>query len=485
MSLEIGAAYIRVSTDDQTELSPDAQLRVIRDAAKADGYMIPEDYIFIETRGISGRKAGNRPGFQKMIATAKSQSPAPFQRLYVWKFSRFARNQEESVFYKSILRKKCNVDIKSVSEPIMEGMFGRLIESIIEWFDEYYSVNLSGEVTRGMTEKAMRDGYQSTPCIGYKAVGGGRPFMIDPETIQIVEYIHRAYHDGTDMTNIARECNKRGWITRRGIPFERRTIERILKNRFYIGDVTWKDITFHGAHELSQAVVSVFDENQDRIESERKPAHRRDVSPEKHWLSGMMRCGRCGAAMTLHPSNDKKRRPDFYNCWKYVKGSHEGSNSITVPKAERIVLESMQEVIRTGSLEFEKKPKKRSSGSAEASAILSAIQRVDNKAVRAKEAYMGGVDTLDEYRVNKEKLLKERESLLLELQALEGEPEEEVTVEDMVFRIRDVYNLLINPDVALDKKATAFRSIVREIVYDRVSKTMQIRYSACGADCKK
>lgn len=36
-ALEIGAAYIRVSTDDQTELSPDAQLRVILDEAKKDG----------------------------------------------------------------------------------------------------------------------------------------------------------------------------------------------------------------------------------------------------------------------------------------------------------------------------------------------------------------------------------------------------------------------------------------------------------------
>ena len=103
-ALEIGAAYIRVSTDDQTELSPDAQLRVILDEAKKDGFVIPPEYIFEEKKGISGRKADNRPEFQKMIAIAKSQSPAPFKRLYLWKFSRFARNQEESTFYKGILR---------------------------------------------------------------------------------------------------------------------------------------------------------------------------------------------------------------------------------------------------------------------------------------------------------------------------------------------------------------------------------------------
>ena len=42
-TLEIGAAYIRVSSDEQTELSPDAQVRVIKDAAKADGYYIPDE----------------------------------------------------------------------------------------------------------------------------------------------------------------------------------------------------------------------------------------------------------------------------------------------------------------------------------------------------------------------------------------------------------------------------------------------------------
>ena len=110
-NLRIGAAYIRVSTDDQAELSPDAQLRVIMDEAKKDGFLIPAEYIFEEKRGISGRKADNRPEFQRMISIAKSQVPAPFERLYLWKFSRFARNQEESTFYKGILRK--NAELKS------------------------------------------------------------------------------------------------------------------------------------------------------------------------------------------------------------------------------------------------------------------------------------------------------------------------------------------------------------------------------------
>ena len=111
-----------------------------------------------------------------VIAQAKSPEH-PYDVILVWKFSRFARNQEESIVYKSML-KKDRVDVISVSEPVIDGPFGSLIERIIEWMDEYYSIRLSGEVLRGMKEKALRNGYQSSPCLGYEAVGHGKPFQI-------------------------------------------------------------------------------------------------------------------------------------------------------------------------------------------------------------------------------------------------------------------------------------------------------------------
>ena len=266
-----GAAYIRVSTDDQTELSPDAQLRMIRAAALADGFSIPEPFIFVEKRGISGRHAGNRPAFQKMIAEAKSSFPPPFSRLYLWKFSRFARNQEESIFYKGILRKKCGIEIKSISEPIMEGMFGRLIETIIEWSDEYYSINLSGEVLRGMTEKALQKGYQTSPCLGYRAAGGGRPFLLIPEEIQIVEQIFLDFHYGMAPSGIAKKLNLFGFSTKRGNPFDSRSVTRILKNPFYAGTVIWNGHQFQGAHEISPILAALYKPNQNRLEALKKP----------------------------------------------------------------------------------------------------------------------------------------------------------------------------------------------------------------------
>ena len=172
----------QVSTDKQEELSPDAQRRLLLDYAKAHNIFISPDLIFTEN-GISGRKADKRPEFQKMISIAKSDTP-PFSVILVWTFSRFARNQEESIVYKSMLKKQHGVDVVSITEPLIEGPFGSLIERIIEWMDEYYSINLSTETLRGMTEKAMRGGYQSTPSLGYRSPGYGQPFVIVPEEMK-------------------------------------------------------------------------------------------------------------------------------------------------------------------------------------------------------------------------------------------------------------------------------------------------------------
>lgn len=476
-SLSIGAAYIRVSTDDQTELSPDAQLRVILDAAKNDGITIPPEFIFMEDRGRSGRRADNRPEFQRMIAIAR-QNPAPFQYLYLWKFSRFARNQEESTFYKGILRKKCGVTIKSVSEPIMDGMFGRLVEMIIEWSDEFYSINLSGEVIRGMTQKAIEHGYQTTPCLGYDAVGGGKPFVINDEQYKIVEFIHQSFFDGKDMLQIVREANSLGYRTRRGNPFDLRSVKLVLTNPFYIGTVKWRDQAFQGTHECRKSVVSVFSANQERLQREFRPKGRRDVSACRHWLSGVLKCSSCGSTLGFNRSNDTKRRPDIFQCWKYTRGMHPGSCSISVLRAERAVLESLKTVLDTGDVKFSYVRPSNPERENRSAAIQAAFERLSLKELRIREAFEGGVDTLEEYRNNKIRLQKERERLQEELDSINNEsvPDPEIGKKELLRRIRTVYDLLQSSDVDMETKGNSIRQILQKIVYDSRTKSMDFYY---------
>ena len=227
----IAAAYVRVSTDDQMELSPDSQMEKIREYAAKNGLLLLSEYIFHDD-GISGRAAEKRPGFQQMIATAKDPSH-PFDVIIVWKFSRFARNQEESIFYKSILRSKCKVDVVSVSEPLIAGPFGSLIERIIEWMDEFYSVRLAEEVKRSMTVNAKNGSLQATPSFGYRVEN--RQLVIVPEEAEIIREIFRRFISGDAMFRIAKDLSSRGVRTHRGNPFENRTIDYILNNPVYLG----------------------------------------------------------------------------------------------------------------------------------------------------------------------------------------------------------------------------------------------------------
>ena len=152
--MKTAAAYIRVSTDDQVEYSPASQLDKIREYAKRNGYILPDEYVYMD-EGISGRHTAKRAAFNRMIGAAK-QKPKPFDAILLWKFSRFARNREDSIVYKSMLRKQCGIDVISISENVGDDKMSVLIEALIEAMDEYYSINLSEEVKRGMTEKASR-----------------------------------------------------------------------------------------------------------------------------------------------------------------------------------------------------------------------------------------------------------------------------------------------------------------------------------------
>ena len=473
----IGAAYIRVSTDDQLDLSPDSQLDEIKKYAAANDIVLSPDYIFMEQEGRSGKKAENRPEFQRMISTAKVK-PKPFDCILVWKFSRFARNQDESTFYKGMLRKKLGIDVVSVSEPIMEGMYGRLIEMIIEWQDEFYSYNLGVEVKRGMTKKAELQGYQIVPCLGYAAVGNGKPFVIVEDEYKIVEDIFQMYAlENLDRTAIARRLNAQGKKAKRGNPFEQRTITRILTNPFYNGTVSWNGISFQGSHETRQSVTGLYDICQERLKQEFRPVKRRSISTCRHWLSGILKCSVCGATMSYNGGG--KSRPDaVFACWKYAKGLHKESCSVTVAKAERIVIRSLEKILETGNFEYDRIPRPASEqDSSQKAAIEVKLERLALKEERIRSAYENGIDSLEEYRTRKEQLLKERAELEAELASLEpADCSPALSREELLERVKTVHDLLCSPDVDFETKGTALRSILKFIVFDREADRFEFHY---------
>ena len=93
------AFYARVSSDRQdVDLSVSAQLRALKDYARANGYSVARQYV---DEAESGRVA-DRPQFREMIEEG-SKPNAPFEVILVWKFSRFTRKREHAVAFKSML----------------------------------------------------------------------------------------------------------------------------------------------------------------------------------------------------------------------------------------------------------------------------------------------------------------------------------------------------------------------------------------------
>ena len=67
-----------------------------------------------------------------MIAQAR-RSEKPFDIILVWKYSRFARNREDSILFKAVLR-KAGVQVVSITEPFEDTPTGRLLEAMMESF---------------------------------------------------------------------------------------------------------------------------------------------------------------------------------------------------------------------------------------------------------------------------------------------------------------------------------------------------------------
>lgn len=487
METKYAFGYVRVSTGKQDELSPDSQAKLLKDYAKSHGYVVSK--IFYEV-GISGRKADKRPEFQKMIGLAKS-SDHPADAILVWKYSRFARNQEESIVYKSLLKKKHNVDVISVSEPLVDGPFGSLIERIIEWMDEYYSVRLSGEVTRGMKEKAERGGYQARPPLGYKIVTHKEPPVIVPEEAEIVKLIFEKYaNENLGIFEIARLLNMHNFKTSHGKEFERRSIEYILQNPTYCGMIRWNR-TINESNEIRPesewivtdgehpAIISkeLFDKAQERYKREYRPRGSRPVSTYKHWLSGVVKCPACGRTMTANTIRNNTRVYSHFRCYGYTKGKCMANNSISSIKLEPAVLESIKTVLDNGKITY-RKIEAKTDDTVDLKTILEdQIKKIDVKLQRIKEAYMNGIDTMEEYKENKQAVQEEKQHLEKQLSEIKEEKSNSKDDdEDMLLRVKNVYDILSSDSVDATTKNDVLRSVVEKIIYEKDKDLLKVYY---------
>lgn len=407
MNVKNAAAYIRVSTEDQTEYSPDAQLRELRDYAAANGMLLVKTY---SDEGISGRRAEKRPGFMQMIADARSAAH-PFDVILVHKFDRFARNREDSIVYKSML-KRSGVEVVSIKEPLSDGAYAGVMEAIYESFAEAYSINLGQEVRKGMTEKALRGEPMTAPPFGYRMEHG--QFYPDEREAPAVREIFSLFLRTNNYTAIAKHLNDHGFTTHRSTRFENRTVEYILRNPVYVGKLRWNPkrrtrrdysdpdvLTVPGKHE-PLIDERTFNAVQEQI-AERKalmPYHARPNYDRKHWVCGLVRCAACGGTLIFS-------QPHFLKCNNYVRGRCRHTQHIDVAAIEAAILTRLQaDLVSADDLQCRILAAKDDHALA-VQRLTAELDRARAKRSRLTDAYLNGALELDDFKRLKDLLEQE------------------------------------------------------------------------------
>ena len=483
--LKIGAAYIRVSDERQDEYSPDSQLKKIREYASKDGYTIPDEYVFYDD-GISGKSVKRRDDFKRMIAIAKEKTH-PFDIIYVWKFSRFARNQEESIVYKNLL-KKIDVSVVSVSESLPEGPYGELIERIIEWMDSFYLINLSGEVRRGMAEKVSRGEPVVPPPFGY--LMGEKQYIPDEESgaADIVREVFQRYADGERQKKIAVSLGMRGVRTKRGNRPDNRWVDYMLHNPVYIGKIRWTPdgvravskrdyhneniMIIEGNHEplismeLWETVQKLLD-----TQSVKFAKHSRREQSVKYMLKGLVRCDSCGATMAMSSAVSGKSKVRTMQCCNYSRGSCLISHSITMPRIETAVKDGLRQAVESKAFAISpKKPTKSSSALVDYDKLIAIEER---RLARAKEAYLAEIDTIEQYGKNKKEITERIDSLI---ERRDKEIVRDIDINAFSEKVVGVLDFIERDDVTDEAKNEALRTIIEKIVYEKANNNLAIYF---------
>jgi DNA invertase Pin-like site-specific DNA recombinase len=483
--LKIGAAYIRVSDERQDEYSPDSQLKKIREYAAREGYLIPEEFVFYDD-GISGKSVKKRDDFNRMIAIAKEKTH-PFDVIYVWKFSRFCRNQEESMVYKNLLKKK-GVSVVSVSEPIPEGHFGSLLERVIEWMDEFYLVNLGAEVMRGMTEKASRGEPTCAPPFGY--IMKDKKYYPDEESgaADVVREIFQRYADGDGMREIVTSFHDRGIKTKNGVNIDMRRIDYILHNPCYIGKIRWspdgskavsrkqydnENIMVVDGHHEPIISMELWEKVQKRLEQVKKsyPKFSRREQPIDYMLKGLVRCSACGSTLGCNGTTSGKAKAKCLQCCNYSRGSCRTSHSITIPKINQAFIEGLEMALDTKEFAIlPKKPKKSDVTAVDYDKLIAVEER---RLARAKEAYLAEIDTIEQYGQNKKEITARIDELIAKR---DKETPVEIDIDSYAKKVAEIVDFIKRTDVTEKAKNEALHTIIETIIYEKAKGNLAIYF---------
>ncbi len=298
--------YARVSSADQEKegFSIPAQQRLLREYAQQNNITIAEEFVDVETA-----KATGRTGFSKLLAYLKHHRNR-VRVILVEKTDRLYRNIKDWSTLDEF-----GVSIHFVKEGTIIGPESRSSDQFVHGIKvlmaRNYSLNLSEETVKGMTEKARAGIYPSCAPFGYvnaDGPNGKRVITPHPTDGPVVTQLFDLFACGHYSLKGLVEHTRRIGLVMRGKKFHVSTLQQILRKRIYKGEFDWNDVVYKGVHQ-PLTTPETWAEVQQILDG-RKANHtgpvRRDFP-----FTGLVTCGHCGCGMV---AERKKGKYVYYHC---------------------------------------------------------------------------------------------------------------------------------------------------------------------------
>ena len=331
--------YARVSSREQARegFSIPAQIKLLKSYAETKDIKIMKEFVDIETAKKTGRT-----NFGEMLKFLK-KDPS-INLLLVEKTDRLYRNIRDWVTLDEIMD-EYNLEVHFVKENFILSPNSKSMEKFMHGIKvlmaKNYIDNLSDEIKKGMKEKVLQGGYPHKPPVGYFNKPESREIEVDDEKADYVKRIFEMYATGSySLAAIRKKCLDDGFVIQPSrSKVSKSSIERILKNEFYIGLFNWKGQKYRGNH---KPIISreLFDAVQDKLSS-----HNRTKEVKHEFVySGLLTCAHCGCSIT---AGIQKKKYIYYHCTNFKK------NCQPVYVREEILDEQFNNIIQSLSFDEE------------------------------------------------------------------------------------------------------------------------------------
>jgi site-specific DNA recombinase len=264
---------------------------------------------------------GSQPGWRQAGPTGGPGARAgAIDVLLVYRVDRLTRSLRDLVTLLDDLD-RAGVVFRSATEPFDTATaMGRMLVQMLGMFAQFERDTIIDRVIAGMERKAAAGKWKGgRRPFGYQVNSATSTLVPDPAEAGVVRLAFDLYtRDRHGARTIASALNDRGHRTTTGGTWSAHQVVRVLSNRVYLGELTFRGITTTRCH---PPIIEngTFADAQRILAARGEDYSKRAANGSDYLLTGLMRCPSCGKAMIGTRAHGRSRVYRYYTCFTRLR----------------------------------------------------------------------------------------------------------------------------------------------------------------------